>query len=112
MVVRSFELGLIDEYRRTELFRQMSAKGWRKAKGEPMDDLVPEVNNSIGRRSIELLTQNGVIQLWEVPNEIPFPDEVLHSAFNIDPHVFDLPVAPNVVLLSSILERLPKDESG
>ncbi|KAB2914619.1 MAG: ImmA/IrrE family metallo-endopeptidase [Dechloromonas sp.] len=98
MVVRSFQLGLIDEHRRTELFRQMSAKGWRKARGEPLDNLVPEVNRSVGKRSIELLTQNGVIHLWEIPNEIPFPDEVLHVAFNITPESLHDAVAPNVVL--------------
>lgn len=98
MVVRSFQLGLIDDYRRTELFRQMSAKGWRKARGEPLDDLVPEVNSSVGKRSIELLTQNGVIHLWEIPNEIPFPDEVLQVAFNITPESLHDAVAPNVVL--------------
>ncbi len=98
MVVRSFQLGLIDEHRRTELFRQMSAKGWRKARGEPLDDLIPEVNSSVGKRSIELLTQGGVIHLWEIPNEIPFPDEVLHVAFNITPEGLHEAVAPNVVL--------------
>lgn len=107
MVFRSFELGLIDEYRKTELFRQMSAKGWRKAKGEPLDELVPEVNNSVGKRGIELLTQNRIMQLWEIPSEVPFPDEVLHAAFDIEPSDFDLPVAPNVVLLSSITDQKP-----
>jgi Zn-dependent peptidase ImmA (M78 family) len=102
MVVRSFQLGFIDEYRKTELFRQMSAKGWRKARGEPMDDLVPTMNSSVGKRSIELLTQSQVINLWEVPNEIPFPDEVLQAAFNISSQDFDLPIAPNVVLLPSV----------
>lgn len=102
MVVRSFQLGFIDEYRRTELFRQMSAKGWRKARGEPMDDLVPAMNSSVGKRSIELLTQSQVINLWEIPNEIPFPDEVLQAAFNISSQDFDLPIAPNVVLLPSV----------
>lgn len=98
MVSRSFQLGLIDEYRRTELYRQMSYKGWRKAKGEPLDDLVPEVNNSVGRRGIELMTQNGIIHLWEIPNEVPFPDEVLQAAFDIVPESFHEASAPNVVL--------------
>lgn len=105
MVVRSFQLGIIDEYRRTELFRQMSAKGWRKAKGEPLDELVPEVNNSVGRRSMELLTSSGAIHLWEVPNEIPFPDEVLETAFCLTAQDFDLPVSPNVVLITSINDQ-------
>jgi hypothetical protein len=105
MVYRSFELGLIDEHRKTELFRQMSAKGWRRAKGEPLDELVPDVNNSVGKRGVELLTQNRIIQLWEIPSEVPFPDEVLHAAFGIAPSDFDSPIAPNVVLLSSITDQ-------
>lgn len=99
MVFRSFQLGLIDEHRKTELFRQMSAKGWRKAKGEPLDELVPEVNNSVGRRSIELLIESRVMQLWEIPSEVPFPDEVLQAAFGIAGSDFELPLPPNVVLL-------------
>ena len=99
MVVRAHRLGVIDEYRKIELYRQMSAKGWRKAKGEPFDEFVPEVNNTIGSRSIQLLTQNHVLNLWEIPNELPFPDEVLESAFGITSREFDAPVAPNVVLL-------------
>lgn len=100
MAFRSFQLGLIDEHRKTELFRQMSAKGWRRARGEPLDELIPEVNNSVGKRGVELLTENRVIQLWEIPSEVPFPDEVLHAAFGIALSDFDEPIAPNVVLLS------------
>lgn len=99
MVMRARKLGVIDEYRRIELYRQMSAKGWRKAKGEPFDDLVPYVNSTIGSRSIQLLTENHILNLWEIPNELPFPDEVLESAFGITSREFDAPVAPNVVLL-------------
>jgi Zn-dependent peptidase ImmA (M78 family)/DNA-binding XRE family transcriptional regulator len=99
MVMRSFQLKLIDEHRKTELCRQISAKGWRKAKGEPLDDLVPEVNSTVGRRSIDLLIQNRIMQLWEIPSDIPFPEEVLSTAFGITLHDCDLPVAPNVVLL-------------
>lgn len=102
MVQRAFGLGIIDERRRTELFRQMSAKGWRKARAEPLDDLVPEVRSVVGKRSIELLTANRIIQLWEIPNEVPFPKEVLHVAFDLATDDFDLPVAPNVVLLHQI----------
>ncbi len=98
MVSRSFQLGLIDDHRRTELYRQMSYKRWRKAKGEPLDDLVPEVTNSVGRRGVELLTKSGVIQLWEIPNEVPFPDEVLQAAFDLMPDSLHEASAPNVVL--------------
>lgn len=105
MVMRSFQLGLIDEYRKIELYRQMSAKGWRQAKGEPLDDLVPEVIGSVGKRSVELLAKSNVIQLWEIQNEIPVPDDVLHVAFGIEAEEFDLPVAPNVVLLSSVVRQ-------
>jgi len=105
MVMRSSQLGLIDEHRKTELCRQISAKGWRNAKGEPLDALVPEVNSTVGRRSIDLLTENRVIQPWEIPSEVPFPEEVLSSAFGITIQDCDLPVAPNVVLLPSVTEQ-------
>jgi Zn-dependent peptidase ImmA (M78 family)/DNA-binding XRE family transcriptional regulator len=99
MVVRAHQLGIISDSRRTELFRQMSWKGWRKPGGEPLDELVPEVRSSVGKRSIDLLTQNRIIQLWEVPNEVPFPDDVLNVAFGIDADQFDATTQPNIVLL-------------
>jgi Zn-dependent peptidase ImmA (M78 family)/DNA-binding XRE family transcriptional regulator len=104
MVFRSFQLGLLDEHRKTELFRQISAKGWRRAKGEPLDELVPEVNHSVGKRGVELLVKNNLLQMWEVPSEVPFPDEVLSAAFGIASRDFDLPLSPNVVLLPSAMD--------
>jgi len=102
MVTRAHQLGRMDDHRKTELFRQMSAKGWRKAQGEPLDELVPDVKSSVGRRSLELLTSNRIIQTWELPSEIPLPEEVLQVALDISAGDLDLPLGPNVVLLPPV----------
>ena len=99
MVMRAFSLGLIDGPRKTELFRQMSAKGWRKAKGEPLDELVPEVKSSLGRISLDLLVKHNLIQISDLPAENPFPQEVLEAAFGITTQEIENSMDPSVSLI-------------
>jgi Zn-dependent peptidase ImmA (M78 family) len=58
MVVRCHLLGILTDGQYRELFRQMIMKGWRKAKGEPFDEMVPAVTSSLGKRGLELLESN------------------------------------------------------
>jgi Zn-dependent peptidase ImmA (M78 family)/transcriptional regulator with XRE-family HTH domain len=97
MVMRCYSLGLIDDKRKQELYRQMSGKGWRRTKGEPLDDFIPETKSSIGRMSIDLLEQRGVIRGWEIANELPLPLEIYSTAFGVDRSRFE-PVAGDNVL--------------
>lgn len=90
MVYRCYSLGMINDVRKQELFRQMSGKGWRKAKGEPFDDLVPEIRSSIGRLSLELLEQRGIMKSSELSGEIPMPIEVYMAAFSMDRERFEI----------------------
>lgn len=85
MVFRSRSLGLIGESQFRELFRQMSMKGWRRPKGEPFDDLVPVVQSSLGRRSLDVLEANGVIHIWEIPTVLPMPGKILCDVFQVNP---------------------------
>ena len=84
MVVRARTLDLITETHYRELFRQMGIKGWRRPRGEPLDELAPAMTRSLGRRSLELLSANKVIQVWEIPAALPVPLRVLSDIFQVN----------------------------
>ncbi|HEY1051079.1 MAG TPA: ImmA/IrrE family metallo-endopeptidase, partial [Prosthecobacter sp.] len=69
----------------TELYRQMSARGMNKAKGEPFDDVVPEVSSSLTRKALDLVKENGLRQPWEIPFELPLPKVSLQVALSMTP---------------------------
>ncbi len=81
MVRRSLELGMISAIQYQELCRQVGYRGWRKPKGEPFDDVVPEVVTDLPRKSLELLEKNNVIRRWDVPSDLPFPKHILENLF-------------------------------
>ncbi len=66
----------------------MSAKGWRRARMEPLDNLIPPIKRSLGKRSLQLLEENNVIHAWEIPSELPMPSNVLCDVFDTDPAQF------------------------
>jgi hypothetical protein len=101
MIFRSRELGIILESQYRELFRQIGMKGWRKAQGEPFDDMVPEVNLSIGKKSLTILESNRVIHAWEIPAELPIPIGVLSEVFQADSQSFVPAEFSNIIPFSS-----------
>ena len=105
MVVRSRDLGIIDEWQYQELFKQISQKGWRKAKGEPFDDLVPTVQSSLGKRSLELLETNGIIHSWEIPSELPLPAKILNNIFQTNLADFEPIELKNIILFDQYIYK-------
>jgi Zn-dependent peptidase ImmA (M78 family)/DNA-binding XRE family transcriptional regulator len=84
MVYRARTLELISEETYERHFRNMSARGWRKAKSEPLDETIPLVNRSLGKSSLELLENNNVINIWEFLSDLPLPKTVFQSVFERD----------------------------
>jgi len=89
MVFRAHQLELISHSQYQELFRQISVKGWRKKRGEPLDECIPEVKRSLGKRSLELIESNKVMHAWEIPSELPMPQKILCDIFQADPELFE-----------------------
>lgn len=89
MVRWSYDLGFITQSNYEELFHQMSVKGWRRPKGEPLDDMIPEVSGTLGRKSLQMLESAKVIQSWEIPSDIPLPLDVLCSVFQTEASAFE-----------------------
>lgn len=84
MVRRARDLDLISERTYERHYRSMGAAGWRQAKGEPFDEVVPSVNRSLGKRSLELLSSTGKVNVCELNAALPLPDSVLQSVFDTD----------------------------
>ena len=84
MAVRAHDLHILRDEQYRQLFRQMGAKQWRKAKAEPFDDMMPAIKPSLGKKSLDLLQEHGVLRAWEIPAELPLPAGVLNSVFQTD----------------------------
>jgi Zn-dependent peptidase ImmA (M78 family) len=108
MVYRARTLELISEETYERHFRNMSARGWRKAKSEPLDETVPAVNRSLGKSSLELLEKNDVINIWEILSDLPLPNAVYRSVFQKDLQY----VARNQVVLAKAFIRPNKDSNS
>ncbi|HOC55383.1 MAG TPA: XRE family transcriptional regulator [Verrucomicrobiota bacterium] len=101
MVRRARDLGLITEETYERHFRNIGAAGWRRAKGEPLDEVVPPTNRSLGRKSLELLSGSNRIRPWEIPEELPLPDRVLESVFGANLRAMVPEELNNVIVLKS-----------
>jgi hypothetical protein len=102
MVRRARNLKLITQETYERHYRNMSAAGWRRAQCEPLDELVPEVNRSLGKRSLELLTTAGKIKPWDIPADLPLPDRVFQSVFDTDLNALVPDELNKVVVLSKL----------
>ena len=89
MVKRCQFLGLIGEEETGDLFRQIGVRGWRRAKGEPYDELLPLTAGRLGAKSLRVLEDNKLISRWELSGQLPFPTTVLRGVFGYDPHSDD-----------------------
>ena len=89
MVRWSHILGLITQSQYEELFHQMSVKGWRRPQGEPLDDMIPEIKGTIGKKSLDALQSGNVIHSWEIPSDLPLPLDILCSVFQSDASSFE-----------------------
>lgn len=103
MVRRAHSLGLISDATYDRHFRQMGALGWRRAKGEPMDDMVPPVNRILGKRSLELLQNGNQVKPWEITEALPLPVTILQSVFDADLEKAVPEELNNVIMLSDFL---------
>jgi Zn-dependent peptidase ImmA (M78 family)/transcriptional regulator with XRE-family HTH domain len=98
MVRRSKDLGLITEETYARHCRTISVYGWRRPKGEPLDETVPPMTRSLGRKSLDLLNATGTVQPWEISQALPLPDDVLRSVFGVDLSTLAPPELDNVIL--------------
>lgn len=71
MIMRAEGLGIIDAQQKSYLFRQLSARGFRKH--EPFDDEIVFSGPSIIYNSVKLLVENKIITLQDFVDETAIP---------------------------------------
>jgi Zn-dependent peptidase ImmA (M78 family)/transcriptional regulator with XRE-family HTH domain len=103
MIYRARTLDLITEETFERHFRNMSARGWRKAKSEPLDEIIPPVNRSLGKNSLELLENNNVINVLEILSDLPLPNVIFKSVFEKDLEDITPPASNRVVLAKEFM---------
>ena len=106
MAVRAHSLGILLDAQYRQLFRQMSAKGWRKAKGEPFDDILPRIIPTLGKKSLAVLEANDVLKPWEIPAELPLPIKVLNDVFQQDFTLSEPAELSNIISLHAFRQNL------
>lgn len=85
MMYRARDLKLIGEETYTQLCKAAAMRRWRGAKQEPGDDLVPEIKPTLGPRAVQMLADAGIVQQWQLLEQLPMPTVVWRSVANIDP---------------------------
>jgi Zn-dependent peptidase ImmA (M78 family)/DNA-binding XRE family transcriptional regulator len=97
MIMRCYDLGIIDEKQKTRLFITYTRKGWRKK--EPMDDFILMEKPVFLRRCIELL----------VDKNIKTREDILWELSLVDSEVEKLTCLPNRYFRndSPVIEKLP-----
>lgn len=81
MIMRASALGIIDDQKKSYLYRQLSSRGYRKR--EPYDDEIIFQEPSIIYNSIQLLLDNKVITLQDLMNDIAIPTDALAAICSI-----------------------------
>ena len=112
MVRRAKDLELISEERYERHCRSISAAGWRRAKGEPLDEVVPLTTRSLGKKSLELLKASNKIKPWEISGELPLPESVLESVFDANLKAMVPEELDNVIVLQNFSTATPLLDPG
>ena len=97
MIMRCYDLGIIDEKQKMKLFINHTRRGWRKK--EPMDDFLPMEKPVFLRRCVELL----------VDKNIKTREDILWELSLVDSEVEKLTCLPSRYFRNDtpIIDRLP-----
>ncbi|OHY78743.1 ImmA/IrrE family metallo-endopeptidase [Marinobacter sp. AC-23] len=77
MIMRSYQLGIIDEYDKMRFFKGRSARGWTKA--EPLDCDFSFESPKLLSRAFQMLNENNLISKSEALHSIGLPAKEIES---------------------------------
>jgi Zn-dependent peptidase ImmA (M78 family)/DNA-binding XRE family transcriptional regulator len=77
MIMRSYQLGIIDDYDKMRLFKGRSARGW--SKGEPLDSDFTFESPKLLSRAFQMLNENNLVSKTEALYAIGLPAKEVES---------------------------------
>lgn len=77
MIMRSYQLGIIDDYDKMRLFKGRSARGW--SKGEPLDSEFAFETPKLLARAFQMLNENNLVSKSEALYAIGLPAKEVES---------------------------------
>ena len=86
MVYRAFDLGLIDEFERGVLYRNMTRRRWRGSLQEPFDDLaeMPLERPRMLRRGLEVTFRDSGLGRASFQRALPLPEREVEQLIGLD----------------------------
>lgn len=112
MIMRCYQLEIIDDDQKLRLFKGRSARGWTK--GEPYDDYFPFENPRLLNRAIRMLVDHNVVDRSELSYKLGLPEYLIESLCGLPKGFFSAKLnEDNLVELKERRgRRLDKPRSG
>lgn len=101
MIMRAYQLDLIDDDQKLRLFKGRSARGWTK--GEPYDVETPSENPQLMSRTVSLLLKEQVISKRELLDFIGLSRIIIEELCGLEPSSLDESCKSNVVKIKDYL---------
>ncbi len=87
-VHRCSDLGLFTEHQTLNLYKQISARRWRKR--EPLDDVLPVEEPSMLPKTLDLLLSSGKAAPTDIASGININPRLIAALLNVSETVFDV----------------------
>jgi Zn-dependent peptidase ImmA (M78 family)/DNA-binding XRE family transcriptional regulator len=90
MIYRAYDLGMIDDAERSDLYRKMTRRRWRGAGQEPFDDRasMPLEQPRMLRRGVEAVINEGIFGLAQFKSTLALPDREIEQLLAVQPEFF------------------------
>lgn len=87
MIFRCKDLNIISDSQKTNLFKQMAIRKWRKK--EPLDDKLNFENPSLFQEAFDLLIDNNIVTVYDLLDTLSMPENDLQNICFLDENYFN-----------------------
>lgn len=103
MIMRSYQLGLIDEEQKLRLFKGKSARGWNK--GEPYDKEFPLESPQLLNRTIQLLVSESILSKEALADLIGLSKIIIEDLCGLEQGFLSEKPITNVIKLKDFFKQ-------
>ena len=110
MIKRCEELGVINEIQAQRLWVNYSRRGWRK--NEPLDDMIPQENPRLLRRSFELLIEERIKTRSQILLDLPYSSSDIEELAGLPFGYFNREFSAEIAILPKLKPAPQSQQSG